>query len=134
VAAATVLRVAPDGQLAQAQPNAVFGLTGRQADPTRVRLTWFYCPLDQKTTPVQFNLYQGDASGAIDLEAPIGAVYYEGRKFYCFDVVGLTPGQHLFVVAAASADAVEDLYPARLTHRTVASAPEPAAILTAGPV
>lgn len=134
VAAATVLRVASDGQLAQAQPNTVFGLTGRQADPGSVRLIWFYCPLDQKTMPAQFNLYQSDATGAIDFGAPIGVVRYEGRRFYCFRVVDLTAGRHLFAVAAADADAVGDMSVACLIHETVISTPPPAVILTAAPV
>jgi len=134
VAATTVLRVEPDGQLAQAQPNTIFGLTGRQTDPGSMRLLWLYCPLDQKTMPAQFNLYRGDATCAIDFGAPIGVVRYEGRRFYCFRVADLTAGQHLFAVAAAGADAAGDIFVARLAHETVISTPAPAVILTAAPV
>jgi hypothetical protein len=134
VAAASILRVLSDGQPAPAQPNAVWGLAGTPTDPAGVRLIWLYCPLDQKTSPAQFNLYRAGADGEIDWGTPMGAVRYEGRKFYCFRVAGLTVGQYSFVVRAARADAVDDMSPARLAHEVVTTPPEPAVILAAEPV
>ena len=133
-AAATVLRVAPDGQLAPHRPNAVLGLAVGQTDPACVRLIWFYCPLDQKAAPDRFNLYASDPNGQIDFEHPIGTVRYGGRRFYCFDIPGLTAGKHTFAVRAASANGIEDGSSASVVRRIAVSPPQPAVILTAQPI
>jgi len=134
VTAAEVLRIAPDGQLALPGPNVVVGLTGRPIDASHVRLTWFYCPLDQETPPGRFNLYRADASGNVDLEAPIGTVRYEGRRFYHFDAPGLVDGQGAFVVRATSVAGVEGRSSLSPVDQVTTPTPGQGVILVAEPV
>jgi hypothetical protein len=134
VTAAAVLRIAPDGQSILTGPNGVVGLTGRRIDATCVCLTWFYCPLDQETSPVQFNLYRADASGDVNAGTPIGTVRYKGRGYCRFDAVGPADGQNAFVVRAVSASGVEGRSSVCPVHQIATITPEPAVILAAGPV
>lgn len=91
MSAAAMLRVSSNGRSAVLRPNAVFGLAGRQIGSTAVHWTWLYCPLDQETTPGQFNLYRADGAFA-------GTVRYQGRRFYSFD------GEDLADIVVRSAD------------------------------
>lgn len=134
VTAAAAFRIAPNGQLAQAQPNAIVGLRSEQVAATTLRLIWFYCPLDQKIMPARFNLYRNSVAGEIDFGNPVGNVRYEGQKLYCWHSIDLTDNQHTFAVRAMSRTGVEGMSSCGVTHRTVAPLPEPAAILIARPI
>jgi len=134
VAAAAMLRITPDGQLALPRPNAVLGLTGRQIDADRVHLTWFYCPLDQATSPDRFDVRLVDVSGRTDPGAPVGVVRYEGRRFYWCDVSGLVDGEGGFAVRAVSRAGIESESAVAWIHRIAAPASEQMMILIAKPV
>ncbi len=127
--AAVILRIGPDGQLAPPAPNGIFDLKGEQISGRRLRLTWFYHPLNQETAPQEFNLYSDGATGQVDLEHPIATIPYQGRKFYQYETASLDAGLHRFVVRPRGADSVESLSSATVTCPVIALAPEAPTIL-----
>lgn len=131
MAAVAVVHITLNGELAQAQPNAVIGPKSEQTSTTGVQLVWFYCPLDQKIAPAHFDLYQSDLAGEIDLKNPTEIVRYEGRRFYCWRGTGLASEQQMFVLQAVSRAGTEGMSRVKAIHRIAVSPPEPAAILVA---
>ena len=129
--AAVTVRIGPDGQLAQPSPNSAFSLRGEQMDGHRLRLTWFYSPLDQGTVPQEFNIYWDGATGQIDLEHPIATVPYQGRRFYQYETQSLDDGLHTFVIRSRSVDRVEDLSSVIVVCPVTAFSPEAPTILSA---
>lgn len=106
-AAAVMVRITPDGQLAKPSPNPVVGLRGEQAGPGKLRLVWFYSPLDQPVTPEHFDIYWDGGSGQVDLQSPIATILYRGPRFYAYEWNVPEDGQCTFVVTAESADRIE---------------------------
>lgn len=105
--AAVLVRMDADGKLADPMPNDVFALHAVQVHHGRVRLQWFYCPLDQQTEPAQFNVYASDASDQIDFEAPLATIPYRGRRFYQYLTEPLPDGMYRFAVRAETANGTE---------------------------
>jgi len=131
IAAAAMLRVAPDGQRAPSRPNAVHGLWSRHTDAAGVRLVWFYCPLDQEVAAGQFNLYGSDATGELDFENPIAVVRYDGRRFYGWDGSTLANGENRFLVRAVSTSGTEGTPSTSVLRHVATAPPAPPVILAA---
>jgi hypothetical protein len=106
--AAIMVRMSDDGKLADRVPNSVSGLHGMQVSGGRVRLEWFYCPLDQQAEPVRFNIYVGDAGSQFDFEAPLATAAYRGARSYHYLTNVLPEGTHHFVVRAEGANGIEN--------------------------
>jgi hypothetical protein len=130
-AAAVTVRIGPDGQLAQPAPNAVASLKGDNRGGRRLRLTWFYSPLDQETAPQEFNLYWDGGTGQVDLEHPIATIPYQGRRFYQYETESLDDGWHMFVLRPRGADQADSLSPATIVCPVTTLSPEAATILSA---
>ncbi len=129
--AATVLRIASDGQRAPSRPNPVHGLTSKPAGPANMQLLWFYCPLDQEIAPGQFRVYRSGVTGTGDLSTPIAVVRYDGRRFYGLQCAGPTDDADTFVVRAANAAGTEGESSTAVIRRVESPALEPPVILTA---
>jgi hypothetical protein len=106
-AAAAIVRIGPDGQLTPPAPNDVLGLTGEQVAGRKLRLTWFYSPLDQEAAPQEFHVCWDNGAGPIDLEHPLATIPYEGRRLYQFETESLAEGRYTFVVRPGDANHVE---------------------------
>jgi len=91
------------GELAKPQPNKVFSLRAKQVGDNKVRLIWFYCPLEQKSKPACFNVYYDGRTGQINYENPLAMIGYKGRKFYSYQSDTLEAGEYLFAVIAEDA-------------------------------
>jgi hypothetical protein len=128
-AAAAIVRVAPDGQLMPSAPNAISCLKGEQTAGNRIRLTWFYYPLDQGTPPEQFNVYWDRGITQIDLENPVAVIPYRGRKFYHHDSDVLSNGQYVFIIKAVGLGIVESILPAVVACRVKNPFHEPPSIV-----
>ncbi len=106
-AAATVVALGPDGDLAEPAPNGVFGLNAGATEGDRVQLRWLYCPLRQKAVPSMFKVYGDNGTGRLDLDTALATIAYEGRRPYDYRTVPLSPGRYAFAVTTVSAAGVE---------------------------
>ncbi len=100
LAAAASVSLDAQGELARPRPNKVFALSAEQTDGNKIRLTWFYCPLEQESRPARFNIYCDNGAGQIDYENPISTMLYLGQRFYSYQSVALQTGRYLFAVRA----------------------------------
>ncbi len=98
--AAAVARLDASGRLAEPVPNGVSGLKLDPLVGQKIRLVWFYCPLDQQAEPEVFRIYTDNGTGRLNWESPMVTVAYEGRKFYRYKTEALPDGSHQFVVVA----------------------------------
>ena len=112
--AAAKVSLDAEGELDKSQPNKVFAAWAEQADADKVRLTWFYCPLEQESQPACFNVYYDSRTGQIDYENPLAEISYKGQKFYSYESNQLEPGRYLFAIRAENADGIENSSSARL--------------------
>jgi len=108
LSAAVKVSIKSDGSMKEPQPNRIFAVTAMQIDGNRLRLVWFYCPLEQKSPPENFRIYYDNASGQIDYENPLATIAYEGHKFYSYESSQLACGQYLFAVRAESVEGIQD--------------------------
>jgi hypothetical protein len=127
--AAVKVSIDGDGNLAKPQPNNVLAWRADQIDGNKVRLLWFYCPLEQKTKPVCFKVYYGGAAGQIDYENPIAEINYRGRKFYSYRSNALPEGGYLFAIKAEDASGVESDSLAQLKIQLGTKSPDAVNIL-----
>ena len=130
-AAAVAVRVTSDGELTPPAPNGVFGLRSEQIGGGRLRLTWFYHPLDQQTEPQEFHLYWDNGTGVIDPEHPLGTIPYKGSSFYQYETGPLENGRYTFVLCPCSADHGESASRGRVTCAITSLTPDAATILGA---
>lgn len=129
--AAVGVTIDSNGDLAKPQPNKVFAAKAEQVDGNKIRLVWFYCPIEQQTPPVCFSVYHDGRTGYIDYDNPIATIDYQGRKFYNYQTGQLNPGRYLFAIRAKDADGIENSTLAQLSIQIDNANPEPSEILNA---
>jgi hypothetical protein len=130
LAAAEKVSINAAGELERLKPNKVFSLEVEQVGGNRVQLVWFYCPLEQKSKPVCFNVYYDGRSGQIDYENPLAMISYQGRKFYHCQSDTLEAGEYLFAVIAEDACGIENNSLAKLGIQLSSANPDPIDILS----
>ncbi|RKY24109.1 MAG: hypothetical protein DRP62_04480 [Planctomycetota bacterium] len=108
LSAAVKVSIDADGNLSQSQPNSIFEVKAKQIDGDKIELLWYYCPLEQKSSPVRFNIYYDNGSGQIDYESPVAVIEYAGRLFYRYQSEPLNEGTYLFAVRAEDAAGIEN--------------------------
>ena len=108
LAAATKVSIDANGELEKPQPSNIFSSKAEQVDGNKIQLVWFYCPLEQKSQPVCFNIYYDGGMGQIDYENPLAKICYEGRRFYSYQSSALGAGGYLFTIRAEDAGGVEN--------------------------
>lgn len=118
-----------EGNLAKPQPNNIFAWRADQVDGNKVRLLWFYCPLEQKTRPVSFKVYYDGATGKIDYENPIAEIGYRGRKLYSYRSDALLEGRYLLAIKAEDASGIENNSLAQLEIQLSTQSPDEVNIL-----
>jgi hypothetical protein len=97
-----------NGNLTQPVPNSIFTVKAEIVQGSRVKLTWFYCPISQQSPPARFNIYTDNVEGQIEYQNPIFQIEYHGRGFYDFTTGLLPEGKHLFAIRALNEDGYED--------------------------
>jgi len=113
LAAAVKVSISSSGELTEPQPNNISSSKIEQVDSNKIRLTWFYCPLEQGSMPIKFNVYYDDRTGQIDYENPLAIIEYKGRRFYSFqspdlsEETGEEADEHLFDIRAEDASGIE---------------------------
>jgi hypothetical protein len=114
LAAAAKVSLDVDGELQEPLPNKIFAAMAEQVDTDKVRLTWFYCPLEQESRPLCFNVYYDKRTGQVNYENALTVISYQGQKFYRYKSDPLESGRYLFAVRAENADNIENSSSARL--------------------
>ena len=131
LAAAAKVSFDASGELANARPNRIFASRGEQTDTDKVRLVWFYCPLEQESPPVRFNVYSDNRTGQIDFEIPVAVIDYRGPKFYGYLSDILEPGRYLFAVRVEDAAGTENSSSGHLTVELASAGPDAIDVLQA---
>lgn len=97
-----------NGDLNPAGTNKVFSVKSEQYDANKVRLIWFYWPINQSKQITKFKIYSDNGSGVLDYENPIAQIDYTGRKFYDYLTNTLTNNSNRFCIRAVASDGTED--------------------------
>jgi hypothetical protein len=113
--AAAKVSLNASGELVKPQPNKIFAVKAEQAVDCRIRLTWFYCPLEQSSPPICFNVYYDNRTGQIDFNSVLAKVTYRGQRYYSYQSNTLEAGKYLFAVRAEDSDGTEDSSSAQLS-------------------
>lgn len=100
LAASVKVSLDANGELDKSQPNKIYAPKVEEIDIDRVLLTWFYCPLEQSSQPMCFNIYYDSRTGQIDYENPLAVLSYQGQKFYSYESGSLETGRYLFAIRA----------------------------------
>ena len=108
LAASAKVSLDAEGQLDKPQPNKIFAAKAEQVDTNKVRLTWFYCPIEQSSQPVRFNIYHDNRTGQIDYENPLAVISYKGQKFYSYESSSLETGKYSFAIKAEDTNSNEN--------------------------
>jgi hypothetical protein len=126
------VRVSTDtnGDLEQPKPNSIFEARAEQLAGGKVKLLWYYCPLDQDSRPAFFNIYYDNNTGQIDYENPIASISYAGRKFYNYQSDSLEEGRYLFAIRVKNANGIKDSSLAKLAIQITINSPDSIDILS----
>lgn len=131
LAAAVKLSIEADGELAKPQPNNIFEARAKQVDGNKIQLVWYYCPIEQQSSPACFKVYYDAGTGQINYENPIATIYYAGRRFYSYQSDTLEASKYLFCIRAEDAAGVENASLAEITIQLDTTSPSAVNILSA---
>ena len=131
LAAAVKVSIDGNGELAQPRPNSIFEARTEQLTGSKVKLLWYYCPLDQNSEPACFKIYYDNGTGQIDYENSIATISYTSRKFYSYQSDSLEGDRYLFTIRVKDAKGVEDSSLAKLVIQITIISPNPIDILSA---
>lgn len=120
-----------NGQLALAETNDIFEIRAERLTGSKVRLVWFYCPIEQKSEPACFRVYCDGGGGQVNYDNPVGTVVYAGRRYYSYESESLDAGRYQFVVRAEDAAGTDDGSFAKLAVEIDAASPAAIDILSA---
>lgn len=134
LSAAAKVSIDQSGDLCKPQPNKVFSSRAEQVNGNKIQLVWFYCPLEQESSPVSFNIYYDGRTGQIDYENLIATIVYRGRKFYRYQSDSLDAGKYLFTIRAEDAGGIENDSLAQFSVQLDAENPDGVEILSAAAV
>ncbi len=129
LAAAAKVSLDAEGELDKPLPNKIFAARVEQVGADQVRLTWFYCPLEQESQSACFNIYHDSRTGQIDYENPLAGISYKGRKFYSYESDPLEPGRYLFAIRAENADGIQNSSSAHMAIELNGTGPDAINIL-----
>jgi hypothetical protein len=108
LAAVAKVSLDAEGQLDNLQPNQIYAAKAEQVDTDKVRLVWFYCPLEQGSKPMCFYIYYDNRTGQTEYENPLAVISYQGLKFYSYESGPLETGKYLFAIRAEDSDGNEN--------------------------
>ena len=131
LAASVKVSIESNGELAEPQPNKVFDSGAELVDGNKIQLVWYYCPLEQKSQPMCFNVYYDGRTGQINYENPLAIIGYKGRKFYSYQCGALEAGRYLFAIRTEDVSGIENSSLARLRIQFDPKNPDAIDILSA---
>ena len=130
LAAAVKISIDAGGELAEPQPNNIFEARAEQVEGNKIQLVWYYCPIEQQSSPVCFNLYYDAGTGQIDYENAIATISYAGRRFYSYQSGTLDAGKYLFAIRAEDAAGMENASSAQIEIQLDTTSPDAIEILS----
>jgi len=95
------------GELAEPRCNNVFSVKAQQVFCDKVRLLWYYWPIEQDSLPGCFRIYSDGGCGTIDYENAVAEIDYVGQRFYSWQSGSLGGEKYLFCIRAVSQAGVE---------------------------
>ena len=107
------------GNIASPEPNAISEIYGEQVDQCRLKLGWYYNPVNQASEPELFRIYFGAGADGVDYSEPAGTVYYSGRKYYEYLSSFLSSGRYVFDIRAVDSFGVESSSSSRVVFELV---------------
>jgi len=128
--AAVKVVIDANGDLAAAQPNSIFMTRAEQIADRKVKLLWYYSPIEQKSTPAYFKIYYDNKTGQVDYENEIATVSYVGRRFYSYQSGTLEAGRYLFAIRVQDSDGIKDSSLTKLSISIETESPETIEILS----
>jgi hypothetical protein len=131
LSAAVKVSIDADGNLAEPQPNNIRAVRAKQLASNKIELIWYYCPLEQQSLPVFFNIYYDGGMGQIDYESPVSTVSYMGRRFCSYMSSPLTAGENLFCIRAENAAGRESGSSVRIEIQLNTESPDAISIVNA---
>jgi hypothetical protein len=129
--AATKVSIDAGGELEKPHPNKVFASITKQTSDNKIRLIWFYNPIEQKSPPKYFNIYYDNRTDQIDYENPLATIDYKGQKFYSYQSDALEAGIYLFAIKPQDANGIENHSLAQLSIQLNTANTEQIEILSA---
>lgn len=120
------------GNLVEPCCNNILSVGAEQFGGSRVRLIWYYCPIDQQAECGSFNVYWDGGSGEIDFETVICSKDYAGPNLYCYETGVLTESEYIFCVKAMSETTVMNGLSGRVEIQIRDLAPNSIDMLLAG--
>ncbi len=128
--AAVKVRTDNNGDLCPLRPNNIFAAKAQVVGGARIRVTWYYCPLEQQFTPKCFKIYYDAGTGQIDYETPLSIIDYRGLAFYVWLSNTSDPGQYFFCVKAENSAGRQNLRSAIITAHISNEIPKPIRLLS----
>jgi len=128
--AAVKVSIDDSGELAEPRPNSVFQIRARQVDGSKVQLVWYYCPIEQQSPPVCFNVYYDAGTGQVDYENPSATISHFGRMFYSYKSDPLGTGKYLFAIRVEDSAGMENASLARIKIELNTASPSAIDILS----
>lgn len=133
LSAAVKVSIDSEGELAEPQPNNTFAVRAEQVDGKKVELVWYYCPLEQQSSPAFFKVYYDGGTGQIDYENALAAIRYAGPRFYHYRSDSLDAGEYLFCIRTEDAAGAQSNSPAQIRIQLGTASPDAIEILSAQP-
>jgi hypothetical protein len=130
LAAAVRVSINADGEPAEPRPNSIYEIKAQQVDGNKVRIIWYYCPIEQQSAPAHFKVYYDAGTGQVDYENPIATICYAGRKFYSYQSESLVADECLFAVRAEDSAGEENLSLAKIKIQLNTANPDAVNILS----
>ena len=131
LSASVKVTIDADGNLISPRPNDIFEVKAEQLAGNKIQLIWYYCPLEQESSPTRFKVYYDAGTGQIDYENPLATISYTGRKFYSYQSDALDAGTYLFAVRVEDATGASDGSLAYVRIQLDAAIPDAVSILSA---
>ena len=108
ISAAVKVSLDSNGDIDVDYPGCIFTSAAEVIDGDKVILSWFYCPLEQKSHPDCFKIYYDNGLGQIDYQNSIAEIKYTGPKSYQFQSEILCAGTYLFAIRAVDSYGLEN--------------------------
>jgi len=129
--AAVKIAIDSNGDLSKCRCNSIFSVKAIQVEGDKIKLVWFYWPIEQEAEPDSFKVYWDNGTGQIDYENPVAVIDYFGRAFYTWQSAALTGEAYLFCIRVVTSTGADDEFTGQITIQLRTTKPDSIEILEA---